>query len=142
MNDGLLFPFAIAIGVGLMGVDTAVTLMPKPSLDAFFRVDSITAERVGDTAVLHVNREILHPLHMTFSVRVKAKGAHGWVETCAMTSGVILYQPDAELPQPITLDRWTWGRCPELPEGPAMIVTTWAPDSPALEPLTVITEVK
>lgn len=141
MSDGLAFPFAVAVSLTLIGVDTAVTLMPKPSLDAFFKVDSVTAERVDDTAVLKVDRQILRPLHMTFSVRVKGNGAHGWVDFCGMSSGVILYEPDAELPDPVTLDWWTWGECPTLPPGQARIVTTWAPDSPALEPLTVITEV-
>lgn len=142
MNDGIAFPFAIALIFAGMGVDTAVSVLPRAEMTQFFQVRSVTAERDGSTAILRVDRSILRPMHMSFSVRVLAHTARGWVETCAMSSGVIEYQPDNALPEPVTLDWWTWGRCPHLPEGPARIVTTWTPAVQGFDPVTVSTDVR
>jgi hypothetical protein len=142
MNDGVAFPFAIALIFAAMGVDTAVTVLPRAEMPQFFEVHSITAERRGDAAVLIVDRSIHRPLHMAFSVRVMAQGRSGWIETCAMSSGVIEYQTDNALPEPVTLDWWTWGQCPDLPPGPARIVTTWTPAIKGFDPLTVTTDVR
>jgi hypothetical protein len=141
MNDGLAFPFAVALAVAAMGVDTTVSIMPRPQLSDAFEVRSVTAERAGDTAILKVDRTIKRPINMQFSVRVMQKGPNGWIDTCAMTSGVIQYRPDAALPDPVTLDWWTWGECPHLPAGQSRIVTTWVPEPREMEPLTIIAEV-
>lgn len=141
MKD-LVFPFAIATGFAMMGVDTAVTVLPRAALDDFFAVQSVIATRQGDTAILEVHRQILHPIHMGFNVRIQSLGEKGWHETCAMQAGPILYQPDAALPEPVTLDWWTWGECPTLPEGKARIVTTWIPEPKGMESVTVVSEVK
>lgn len=141
MNDGLAFPFAIALGISAMGVDTAVRVMPRPQLSDAFEVRSIEAHREGETAILDVDRTIKRPINMQFSVRVMQRGPNGWIDTCAMTSGVIQYRPDAALPDPVTLDWWTWGECATLPAGQARIVTTWVPEPRGLEPVTVIAEV-
>lgn len=141
MKD-LVFPFAIATGFAMMGVDTAVTVLPRADLGEFFTVQSLTATRSGDTATLEVDRQIKHPIHMAFNVRIQSLGEKGWYETCAMQAGPILYQPDAALPEPVTLDWWTWGECPTLPEGKARIVTTWIPEPKGMAPITAIAEVK
>ena len=139
----LVFPFAIATAFAMMGVDTAVTMLPRAELSNFFTVDGIEAKRVGKTAHLKVDRTIHHPIHMSFIVRVQKRGLNGWTDDCtAPEVGPILYQPDAELPDPITLDWWTWGACVELPEGPARIVTTWIPEPNGLSPVTVVSEVE
>jgi hypothetical protein len=142
MNDGVAFPFAIALIFAGMGVDTAVTVLPRADVRQFFEVHSVTAERRGDTAILHVDRSIYRPIPMSFSVRIMAEGRVGWTETCAMTSGIIEYRPDHELPEPVTLDWWTWGECPHLPHGPARIVTTWTPAVQGFAPMTVITDIR
>ena len=142
MSHDLAFPFAVSTILAMMAVDTGVNITPRAGMDEFFRVQSITAERAGETAVLQVQREVLRPVHMEFTVRVMSRGRQGWVEFCSMSSGVILYMPDTELPDPVTLDWWTWGECPVLPPGPARIVTTWAPEPPGLEPITLVSEVK
>lgn len=141
MNDGLAFPFAIALGISAMGVDTAVRVMPRPALSDAFEVRSIKAHRQGDTAILNVDRVIKRPVNMQFSVRVMTRGPNGWIDTCAMTSGVIQYHPDNALPDPVTLDYWTWGECATLPAGKARVVTTWYPEPRGLEPLTVVADV-
>ena len=141
MTDSLAFPFAIALTVSLMGVDTAVKVMPKADLAEFFEVQSVTAKRVGDGAVLDVQRVIHRPVHMAFTVRIMAQEPSGWTEVCQAPSNVILYEPGRALPDPITLDWWTWGKCPTLPSGPAEIVTTWDPEPFGLASITVKTEV-
>lgn len=141
MNDGLAFPFVVALILAGMGVDTAVSVLPQADLDTFFDVRSVTARRDGDTATLTVDRTVKMPIHMAFSVRVQSRIGAGWVDTCAMSSGVIFYQPDAVLPDPVTLDWWTWGECPDLPPGDARIVTTWTPEPRGMQSVTVIAEV-
>jgi hypothetical protein len=141
MSDNFAFPFVIALTVSLMGVDTAVNVLPKADLAAFFEVHSIEFERAGDTAILHVDRTIHRPINMAFTVRIMSETPRGWVEVCRAASNVILYEPGRALPDPVTLDWWTWGQCPTLPEGPAQIVTTWDPEPMGLEAVTVKAEV-
>jgi hypothetical protein len=139
MND-LAFNFASALAVAGSAFVGLTHIVPRPILSDYFDVAKLTAVRQGNTALLTVDRTIKQPLHMGFTVRVLAEGREGWVEHCAMTSGTILYQPGRSLPDPVTLDWWTWGRCPTLPAGRALIETTWAPEG-GLAPLTMTIEV-
>lgn len=140
MND-LAFNFASALAVAGSAFVGLSHIVPRPNLADFFEVENLVAVREGDTALLQVSRTIKQPLHMSFTVRILGDGREGWEEHCAMTSGVILYQPGRSLPDPVTLDWWTWGRCPTIPAGPAMIETTWAPAG-GLPPLTIQTIVR
>lgn len=141
MSDSLAFPFVMSLAFVGLGVTTAVDVLPRAGMDDFFTVESITAKRVGDTAILDVERTLKQPIHMQFTVRTFQKVPFGYVETCSMSSGVILYEPGRVLPELVTLDWWTWGECPTLPDGPAMIETTWTPEPRGMKPLTVKTEV-
>ncbi len=142
MNDGLVFPFAIALGVAAMGVDTAVSVLPKADLDVFFEVRSVEAFRDGDSATLVVDRSIYRPIHMAFTVQVMSMTPQGWQEICTAPSNNILYEPTRVLPDPITLDWWTWGKCATIPPGLVKIVTTWDPEPLGLPSVTMIAEVK
>lgn len=139
MSD-MAFSLVSALAVAGSAFIGLTHVVPRPSLSDYFEVTRLDAVRDGDTALLMVERTVKQPLHMGFTVRVLADGREGWVEHCAMTSGAILYQPGRVLPEPVTLDWWTWGRCPTLPEGRALIETTWAPEG-GLAPLTIATEV-
>ncbi len=139
MND-LAFNFVSALAVAGSAFVGLTHVVPRPQLSDYFEVKQMEATRQGRSAVLQVDRVIKQPIHMGFTVRVLREGYEGWVEHCAMSSGTILYQPGRTLPEPVTLDWWTWGRCPTLPPGKAMIETTWAPEG-GLDPLTVIVEV-
>jgi len=141
MNDGLAFPFAVSLIFVGLGVDTAVRMMPEAMTQDYFQVNAITAEREGDTAILHVDREIKRPIHMSYTVTVSQKLATGLKSICRYSSGVFQYQPDAELPDKIDLDWWSDGHCKTLPPGEAVIITTWTPAMPGLQPITVKTEV-
>lgn len=139
--DGV-FALAVAMGVSGLVVDGVVRMVPDPQTDTYFHVESVRAVRRGDTADLWVDRSIHSPLHMTFSVRIMQQTDGGWREFCAVQSDPILYQPDAVIDHPVTLDWWTRGECASLPDGPARIVTTWAPTARNLQPVTYIAEVE
>lgn len=140
ISDGL-FALAVAMGVSGLVVDGVVSLVPEPKTQSLFEVHEIKAVRKDDTADLWVNRTIHEPLHMAFSVRLLQRFAGGWSEFCFMESKPFLYMPDAVIPQPVTLDWWTHGKCPTLPDGPARIVTTWAPAGRGLMPVTYTVEI-
>ena len=140
ITDGA-FAIAVAMGVSGLMIDGVVSIVPDPQTSSLFEVHSIEAARHGDTASLWVDRTIHSPLHMAFSVRVMEGGPSGWREACSMQSVPILYMPDAILDQPVTLDWWTHGKCPKVPEGPARIVTTWAPTGRGLQPVTYTVEI-
>lgn len=119
-----------------------VQVMPRPTTADYFDMRYVLGSRVGNSAVLEVERTILAPIHMRFSVRVMEQVPDGWREVCGMSSeSAILYQPDAVLPDPVTLDWWTWGECPTLPPGPARIITTWTPISEGFQPVTTLTDI-
>jgi hypothetical protein len=141
MNDGFAFPFAIALIVSMMGVDTAVSVLPRAGLESFYVARSVTAERVGNTAHLTVNREVKRPIHMGFVVRVFEKAERGWAQVCFSEHGPFLYTPEDDEPDPITMDWWTVGDCPVLPPGPARIVTTWTPEPQGMGSVSIVTEV-
>lgn len=137
-----MIPFMISLGWAGLTLDTAVSFAPKASLSTYFEVHSVTAERAGETAILLVDREIHSPINMAYTVRIMAEEGGRLVQTCKAESNTFLYLPTAKLPDRITLDWWTNGECAALPDGPALIVTTWDPDPSGLEPLTVTAEVK
>ena len=136
------FQFVGALAIAGSTFMSIVQVMPQPSTRDFFEVAYITGKRIDHTAVLDVNRTIKAPLHMSFTVRVMEQEAKGWSEFCSMsTPGAILYDPDNRLPEPVTLDWWTWGECAALPDGPARIITTWTPTPPGFQPVTAITDI-
>lgn len=139
--DGV-YALAVALGVSGLVVDAVAGLAPRAKTSDFFEVASIRAERDGDSANLYVDRVIKAPIHMSFTVRIMEKTSGGWREFCSAPSSAILYQPSAVLDQPVTLDWWTWGKCPVLPDGPARIATTWEPSARGLEPTTTVVEVE
>lgn len=135
------FAIAVAMGVSGLVIDGVVSIAPEPQTSRFFEVHEIKADRRDDTADLWVNRTIHAPLHMSFSVRIMEPAKAGWRETCSMESAPFLYMPDAFLDQPVTLDWWTHGQCPTLPDGPARIVTTWSPTGRGMQPVTYTVEI-
>ena len=89
---------------------------------------------------VYVDRTIKAPIDMEYRVRVQAKTPQGWRTVCEGRDGPIHYLPDMAIDQPVTLEWWSGGACEAIPQGPARIVTTWAPRT--LDPVTVISEVE
>lgn len=136
------FQFVGALAIAGSTFLSIVQVMPQPKTSDYFEVGYVTGQRVGQSAELTVNRAIKAPLHMRFTVRVMEQEPAGWNEFCNMSSdAAILYQPNAVLPEPVTLDWWTWGECPVLPPGPARVITTWTPTDAGFQPVTAITDI-
>lgn len=136
-----VFAALVAFGVSGLVIDAGVKIMPKPQTSDFFAVQSVRAVRAGDTADLWVDRQIIRPVHMRATVRVLQWSRAGWREHCIAIGPAMQYAPDRVLDQPVTLDFWTWGQCPTIPEGRVQIETTWAPIAPGMVPVTVTAEV-
>jgi hypothetical protein len=130
----VIYGFAVAMGITGLAIDSAVQLMPDPHTAGFFEVRGITGERNDGEVSLFVDRTIHHQIHMEASVRVMERSGNGWREYCQAQGPVTLYLPDNVLDQPVTLGWWTWGQCPDAPS-PTKIVTTWAPVSGGLDPV-------
>lgn len=139
----VIFNSLVGLGVTSSLVIGGVHVLPQ-SHDAtkdLFQIHAIQAERHGDTAHLRVNRSIHKPVEMKATVRVMEEGVSGWREYCLAEGPVIEYRPEAEMPDVVTLDWWTWGKCPTLPEGEAQIWTTWWPQRYGLAPVSTVVDV-
>ena len=122
-----IFSVLVAFGVAGLAVDAVVSMSPQPSTRNAFEVHSITAERVGDTAILDVDRVVYMPIEMGYVVRVLEQTSQGYRQFCKMEGPPLEYQTDAVLPDPVTLWWWTDGDCPTIPDGHVRISTTWTP---------------
>lgn len=141
--QSMAFAAAVSFVSFSIVTDGVKSTLPRdePTTDRFFEVASVVAHRDGDTATLDVDRTIKRPFAMSFSVRVMEGVDGGWREFCAMQGPVIEYRPESVLPDPVTLDWWTWGQCATLPDGAAQIWTTWTPADDLLAPVSVVAEV-
>ena len=139
MNGADIFaPAVAALALGsaiFQGAHTTMQQMNPPEVSVYFEIHDIRAERDGTGANLWVDRTIRLPLHMAYTVRVMERTPQGWRQFCEARGGPFLYQPDAIIDQPVTLAWWTGGECVTLPDGPARIVTTWAPAIKGLDPV-------
>ena len=131
-----IYGLMVAAGVTGLAVDSMVKVAPKPVTADFFEVREIRAERDGSGALLWIDRDIHRAVYMAATVRIMAQMDSGWREYCIADGPTILYNPAAVLDQPVTLDWWSFGKCPSLPPQRAMIETTWAPRDGSLEPVT------
>ena len=136
--------YAVLVATGLSGAAMVQVIphIPKPQMADYFVVNSVTAERSGQSAVLHVDREIKQPLLMGYAVRVfLVEDGSAWM-ICAANGGPYRYRPDAKIPDPVTLDWWTDGKCIDIPAGHVEIETTWDAVVPDFDPISVTTEVQ
>jgi hypothetical protein len=140
-TGNLIYTVLVASGLVGAAMTHTVPLMPRPGLERYYEVESVTADRVGNEVHLHVDRAIHAPITMSYSIRVFQMTHSGAVLSCVAQGGPFRYRPDAVLPNPVTLDWWTGGHCPEIPPGQAQIETTWDPIIPDYKPITVTTEV-
>lgn len=80
------------------------------------------------------DRVIRREVKMTYHVSIRSLGPNGGAGriTCDPTNGPFTYRPNAELPDPITLDWWTGGddRCWPQEPGTYVSETCWTVVSP------------
>lgn len=147
MTSDLVFGSVISVVFMSVMVVNMADLAPDTVMRTsdYFEVHGIDARRVDDTAHLRVNREIHEPIEMSYNVRIMEYVAGGWIERCIAEGGPLEYRPEASLPEIVTLDWWTNGKCSTLPDGDTQIWTTWTPWSaagPHLAPVSVVVDVK
>jgi hypothetical protein len=80
---------------------------------------------VGDDVLMIVNRTIKRQVFGEWTVTVRAQQENGWSIYC-VARGESDYSPLAVLPDPLTLDWWTYGQCEPPPPGTYFVTTTWA----------------
>jgi len=86
---------------------------------------SVFDSREGEKITLVVDRTISKSFVGTWNVIVRKMGPEGVTVHC--TAGETSnYRSDATLPNPLTLDWWTSGRCSNLPEGRYILTTVWS----------------
>lgn len=86
--------------------------------------------RAGEPIRLFVDRAIKSDFVASFSVRVRLERGGTSEVVCSVDSQPGPYRADARLPDPLTLDWWTHGRCASLPPGVYTVTTTWRIDPP------------
>lgn len=86
-----------------------------------------------------VDRVIHRPVHGDWFVEVQRIEDGGRIAVCS-SSGHNHYKPGDTLPQPLTLDWWTWPMRCDLPAGRYVVETTWTLHVPGLAHLTVENE--
>ena len=98
----------------------------------FFQVHDVAAVRDGQSAILTVDRTIAAEIEMGFVVRLMSVEGGDLVQFCKASSPPFTYRPDAKMRDerpddpaaPVSLSWWTAGKCPVLPDGRALILTT------------------
>lgn len=78
----------------------------------------------GDPVILAVDREVHQPFHGSYVVEVRTF-PHRTIVCTASDS--LLYDPDAQMPEPITLLWWANDECSgtDLVKGEYIIITSW-----------------
>lgn len=79
---------------------------------------------VGEDPTLVVYREIHRSVFGEWSTTIRKAEQTGWVIYCA-ASGSNRYKPEAQLPEPTTLNWWSNGQCSIDEPGQYYITTTW-----------------
>jgi hypothetical protein len=60
-TGNMLYTMLVATGLAGSATLQVIPMLPRPEAGDYFEVRSVTAERQGDTAILHVDREINRP---------------------------------------------------------------------------------
>lgn len=90
--------------------------------------DVFVHDTIADsTPKMTVERTIHRPFVGFWAVNVKREGNNGFSFACG-SSGTIDYQPDVQLPDPLTLDWWTYPIPCNLGPGRYRVDTTWTID--------------
>ena len=78
----------------------------------------------GTTPLMEVDRVIRHPFRAEWTATVLRQVGEGFTTYCTAHGGND-YDPDAELPDSIDLNWWTWPVECKLPSGSYMLKTLW-----------------
>jgi len=122
-----LFPWIVVLFVGISYASHE--LKESASGARWFDVVSITVadSKVGDPIVMRVERVIYSRFHASWIVSVRRVDKDG-LELACVAAGESDYLPEAKLPQPLTLDWWTYPVTCNLNPGKYRIDTVWRLD--------------
>ena len=136
-TSDMMYSFVLALAAFGMTLPTVVGIVPKPTTEEIFRPTEVRIERTADGPVVWAASERTAPLHMSYRVTIFARENGQLVEFCATDwHGPFPYPPDVRPKRPVTLDWWTNGDCPDLPETAGAMFTTWKPQTLDMEAIT------
>jgi hypothetical protein len=85
---------------------------------------------VGETPIMHIDRTIHQDFLGTYIVDVEQMQMDGRFTVVCSAYARTFYRSDAVLPEPVTLDWWSWPiKCALLP-GRYRVETTWLIETP------------
>jgi hypothetical protein len=107
-------------------VAAAIFFLTYPPPSWILEVDGISVEDTpaGTTPVMRVDRTIHRDFAGEWTVTVMKKGQRGFYAFCT-ARGANDYRTDAELPDDLDLDWWTWPTKCALPAGTYKLKTLW-----------------
>lgn len=93
----------------------------------WFEVRSVRVQNsvAAASIVMKVDREIKRPFDAVWTTQVRTFRPDGEGYVACTASAYSEYKAGADLPQLLTMDWWTDGRCPTLPPGKYMLSTAW-----------------
>ena len=92
----------------------------------WFDVASVRVEdsRVGGPVIMAVSRTIHRDFTGEWTTSLRRLQDGKWIAYCT-ASGATNYQTDSSLPDPLTLQWWTYPDCHPIDEGKYIMRTTW-----------------
>lgn len=86
--------------------------------------------KAGEQPTMNVDRSIYQRFPGTYTVDVEKRMPSGRYSVVCSVRNSTNYRPDAELPDPLLLDWWTWPAICKLGPGRHRVETTWRIEAP------------
>ena len=116
------------IALGWLWLTSVAAIQSVTPAEAYLEVISITVDdaAVGDVPNMHVDRIIKQNFKGNWVAEIELIESQGnYVYQCG-SFGEATYNVDNELPEPLTLDFWTWPiKCSPKKPGKYRVETTW-----------------
>lgn len=117
-----LWPFLFGAFAAAVMMWSAHLVSPTHWLDV--RSVRVFDARVGHPVAMAVDRTIVRDFRGQWLVTIRRQGFGGW-ETWCNASGSANYSTEAQFPDPLTLQWWTYPDCHPLPAGRYVMRTAW-----------------
>lgn len=122
-----LFPWLVVLFVGISYASHEIK--DSASGSRWLDVVSVTVadSKVGEPVIMRVSRTIYSRFHASWIVSVR-RVDHDGLELACVSTGESDYLPEAKLPDPLTLNWWTYPVQCKLQPGRYRIDTVWRID--------------
>lgn len=113
-------------GKFLLVVGAFIAYLAYPPAAWILEINSVHVDNAvaGVPPMMEVDRVIHQNFEGEWTATVMKKGTRGFYTYCTAT-GANDYRPDAELPDNLNLDWWTWPTTCVLPAGTYKVKTLW-----------------